>query len=216
MVKQTLTIHRQHHFVGLALDRLNKLPNFSLFSNYGDKIQLMILKMEKILNKERSEAVAQRCSLTGGVLWKGVLKTFVKFTGKHLCQSFFFNKKRPASSLKKRIWHNFFLQNTSGGCLWKRWYFYFLVNKNDSPNKLHCVKSVSIRSYSGTYFPVFELNTEKYGVSFRIQSECGKILTRITPDTDTFHAVLIIVKKTRTDWSNREDLFKNFLLLWFI
>ena len=35
---------------------------------------------------------------------KGVLKNFAKFTGKHLCQSFFFNKVvslRPVTLLKK-------------------------------------------------------------------------------------------------------------------
>ena len=71
-----------------------------------------------------------RCSLR-----KGVLRNSAKFTGKHLCQSLFFNKVaglRPATLLKKRLWHrcfplNFaklprtpFLQNTSGrgpGCL---------------------------------------------------------------------------------------------------
>ena len=68
----------------------------------------------------------QRCSMK-----KGVLKNFTKFTGKHLCQSLIFNKLavlRPATLLKKRLWHrcfpvNFvkflrtpFLQNTSGGC----------------------------------------------------------------------------------------------------
>ena len=31
---------------------------------------------------------------------------------------------------------------------------------------------------SGPYFPVFGLNTERYGVSLRIQSECWKIWTR--------------------------------------
>ena len=30
------------------------------------------------------------------------------------------------------------------------------------------------------------------GVSLRIQSECGKIRTRITPNTDTFHAVMVL------------------------
>ena len=38
---------------------------------------------------------------------KGVLRNFTKFTGKHLCQSLFFNKVaglRPANSLKKRPW----------------------------------------------------------------------------------------------------------------
>ena len=53
----------------------------------------------------------------------------------------------------------------------------------------HCGKSVRIRSYSGLYFPAFRLNMEKYGVSLHIQSECGKIWNRITPNTDTFHAV---------------------------
>ena len=32
--------------------------------------------------------------------------------------------------------------------------------------------------FPGLYFPVFGLNTERYGVSVRIQSECGKIRTR--------------------------------------
>ena len=51
------------------------------------------------------------------------------------------------------------------------------------------MKSVRIRSYSGPYFPAFGLNTKRYSVSVRIQSECGKIQTRITPNTDTFCAV---------------------------
>ena len=34
--------------------------------------------------------------------------------------------------------------------------------------------------------PLFGLNTERYGVPLRIQSECGKMRTRITPNTDTF------------------------------
>ena len=50
----------------------------------------------------------------------------------------------------------------------------------------HCVKSVGIRSYSGSYFPAFGLNMERYRVSLCIQSECGKMRTRITPNTDTF------------------------------
>ena len=43
---------------------------------------------------------------------------------------------------------------------------------------LNCVKSVQIRSFFSPYFPVFELKTERYSVSLRIQSECGKIRTR--------------------------------------
>ena len=71
-----------------------------------------------------------------------------------------------------------------------------VLNKEVSPAKCltselshcHCVKNVRIRSYSGPYFPVFGLNTERYGVSLRIQSKCGKMRTRITRNTDTFHA----------------------------
>ena len=61
----------------------------------------------------------------------------------------------------------------------------------------HYVKSVRIRSLSGLYFPTVVLNTEKYGLSLRIQSECGKIQTRKTPNTDTFHAVWCLTYCTR-------------------
>ena len=55
---------------------------------------------------------------------------------------------------------------------------------------MHRVKSVHIRSYSSPFFPAFGLNTERYGVSLRIQSECRKMQTRITPNMETFHAVM--------------------------
>ena len=58
-------------------------------------------------------------------------------------------------------------------------------------NVNYCAKSVLIRSYSGPNFPAFGLNTERYGVSFRIESECGKMWTRATPNTDTFYTVNI-------------------------
>ena len=90
----------------------------------------------------------QRCSAK-----KGVLRNFAKFTGKHLCQSTFFNKVaglRSATLLKKILWHrcfpvNFakflktpFLQNTSRRLLlslnknWKKqekksYFFSYLV-----------------------------------------------------------------------------------------
>ena len=45
--------------------------------------------------------------------------------------------------------------------------------------RCHCVKSVLIWSYSGPYYNVFELISSD-------QSECGKMRTRITPNTNTF------------------------------
>ena len=58
---------------------------------------------------------------------------------------------------------------------------------------VHYVKSVRTLSFCGSYFPAFELNTEGYGVSLRIQSECEKIRTKKTPNTVTFHAVVVLI-----------------------
>ena len=49
----------------------------------------------------------------------------------------------------------------------------------------HCVKGVRIRSYFGPHFHAFS-----YSVSLSIQSGCRKMRTRITPNTDTFYAVI--------------------------
>ena len=56
------------------------------------------------------------------------------------------------------------------------------------------MKSVLIRSFSGPNFPPFGLNTERYGAFLRIQSKPGKIRTRKTPNTNTFHPVLVNTK----------------------
>ena len=45
---------------------------------------------------------------------EGVLRNFAKFTGKYLCQSLLFSKVaslRPATLLKKRLWHRSFPVN---------------------------------------------------------------------------------------------------------
>ena len=52
-----------------------------------------------------AEVIARRCTVK-----MVFLRYFTKFTGKHLCQSFFFNEfagLRPATLLKKRLWHSF-------------------------------------------------------------------------------------------------------------
>ena len=58
-------------------------------------------------------------------------------------------------------------------------YIYILIKTHTHTHThTHCVKSVQIRSFSGLYFPTFEMNTEIYGVNLGIQSECGKMPTR--------------------------------------
>ena len=71
--------------------------------------------------------------------------------------------------------------------------------------QIHYVKSVQIRSFSGPYFPVLELNTEIYSINHIIQSEYGKIRTRKTPYLNTFHAVI----RTLTYKLNMVLLVKN-------
>ena len=55
---------------------------------------------------------------------------------------------------------------------------------------MHCVKGVRIRIYYSP--PASGLNTERYSLSLRIQSKCGEMRTRITPNTDTFYVVMIL------------------------
>ena len=55
------------------------------------------------------------------------------------------------------------------------------------------MKNVCLQSYSGPHFSAFGLNTEGYSVSLRIQSECGKMWTRITPNAYTFYAVYMTI-----------------------
>ena len=73
----------------------------------------------------------------------GVLRSFTKFTGKHMCQSLFFNNVaglRPATLLKKEVWYECFLpvnlakflrtpflQNTSGQLLLKSFSFSLML-----------------------------------------------------------------------------------------
>ena len=83
---------------------------------------------------------------------------------------------------KKRNVRTFKILNVRGSIV----HYY---DKNVSGSS--CVKSIRIRSYSGPYFPAFGLNTHRYGVSLRIQSECGKMRTRITSNTDSFYALLL-------------------------
>ena len=76
------------------------------------------------------------------------------------------------------------------------------------------MKSVSIWCYSAPHLPAFRLNTDRYGVSLCIHSECGKMWTRITPNADSFYAVLCFcqesyigetVRNFEIRWQEHED-----------
>ena len=44
--------------------------------------------------------------------------------------------------------------------------------------------------FSGPYFPTFGVNTERYDI--QSDSECGKIRTKKSPNTDTVHVVPVL------------------------
>ena len=108
------TLNGKHHLFAVIS---TQFWHFPVLSN--------ILRYLFCISRSRSSCPELSCK-------KGVPKDFEKFTGKHLCQSLFFNKiagLRPAMLLKKRLWlrcfpvnfakflRTHYLQNISGGCL---------------------------------------------------------------------------------------------------
>ena len=60
----------------------------------------------------------------------------------------------------------------------------------------HYIKSVRIRSYSGPHFPTFStfginMDSVYLFVFSPNEGKCGKMRTRMTPNTDTFYAVSV-------------------------
>ena len=122
---------------------------------------------------------------------KGVFGNFTKFTGKHLCQSLFFNKVaglRPTTLLKKEPWHwcfsvNFakflrkpFLQNTSGWLLlcsmvFSDWEFLPQRFKNISCWKIDCGKHYRLSKYF-IQFPKTPSRTAKAIATFKETTNC--------------------------------------------
>ena len=71
--------------------------------------QIPVLAIALCIHCFSSRSSHRRCSVR-----KGVLRNFAKFTGKHLCQSLFFNEVTglgPATLLEKRLWHRYFPVN---------------------------------------------------------------------------------------------------------
>ena len=88
--------------------------------------------------------------------------------------------------LKKSEVHNFADDNTiSGTCTSLQQLIDILEQESAFCSIIHCVKSVRTRSFFYPYFPTYFL---------RIQSECGKIRTIKTPNTDNFHIVMVQTK----------------------
>ena len=70
------------------------------------------------------------------------------------------------------------------------------------------MKNIRIWSFSGQYFPAFRPNTERYGVSVRVHSECEKIRARKTPNTDTSDAAKVLEIEYSSEMDQIQKLMK--------
>ena len=88
-----------------------------------------------------------------------------------------------------------------------------LVSRGQLLSWQSCLKIVCIRGYFDPYFPTFGLDVERHGAK---RSECGKIRTRITPNTDSFYLVYSAsilhqqcdMDKSRTDSKFQKNRFR--------
>ena len=79
-----------------------------------------------------------------------------------------------------------------------------LIHSDYESDFNRCIKSLRIRSFSGPYFPAFGLNTERYSISLRIQSECGKRWTRKSPNKDILHFSRSVVQCKNNNNNNKK------------
>ena len=72
--------------------------NLKLYSSKDLILQAKCIKYLVIFRSSRPDVFCK----------KGVLRNFVKFIGKHLCQSLYFDKVAGLTLLKQRLWHKYF------------------------------------------------------------------------------------------------------------
>ena len=158
-------------------------PGFSLFlACFLQKIgQLFVLKCYYLVHKIATQPIDQVFSTATNTMFAVVFKRALNIQAIISQLSF---SQTPTKSFHYRQNNGsiFFLKSL------------IIISGNDLAHIFpHCVKSIPIRSYSDPHFPACGLNTERYdGVSLFIQSECGKMWTRITPNTDTFYSVPVL------------------------
>ena len=108
---------------------------------------------------------------------KGVLRNFAKFTGKHLCQSLFFNNVealRPATLLKKRLWHRCFPVNCAKFLrtpffiehLW--WLLVNSLMKNSYKSNCEFQRFVGFRKLSQNSVLLSKCSGMYFGKSFKV------------------------------------------------
>ena len=149
-----------------------------------------------------------RCYLDENLTWKEHIKYLENEVGKNIGILFrskpYLNKKSLLS-----LYYSFIHSYISyANIAWERTYLSYMKKKSianktfiasiikGNINPSHCVKRARIRSYSGPHFSrIFphsdwiRRDTVYVSVFSPNAGKCGKMWTRITPNTDTFYAV---------------------------
>ena len=130
-------------------------------------------------------------------------KSISRWTSFHgLLTSVVISKQRLFHENKKLFWSAFY----------RIWTEYEEIHRNspysvrmreNADQKISLNAETFFRNYCDPHFPTYGLNTKRYSVSLRIQSEFGKMRTRITPNTDTFYAVQDCAKPTKLQMPRR-------------
>ena len=102
---------------GFELHEFNCISIFPISQVYDKKQVFNSYRKGSVFWRNRSSRPEVFCK-------KGALGNFTKFTGKHLCQSLFFNKKDSGTGVFLWIlwnfWEHLFLQNAFGGCFLRK------------------------------------------------------------------------------------------------
>ena len=136
----------------------------------------------------RSEFVFKSC------FFKDIKPNFIGTTRVKLAKKYKLRKRKIKISMIY-IYFNFFFLQQNELSIFK---FIFCDECSTELCNFRCLKSDHICSYSGQHFLAFEQNTEIYFVSLHIQSECGKMRTRTTLNTDTFYTGFTLLNSSIT------------------
>ena len=147
-----------------------------------------------------------RCYLDENLTWKEHIKYLENEVGKNIGILFrskpYLNKKSLLS-----LYYSFIHSYISyANIAWERTYLSYMKKKSianktfiasiikGNINPSHCVKRARIRSYSGPHFSRIFLHSDWIQISpypVRMRENKGKMRTRITPNADSFYAVII-------------------------
>ena len=156
---------------------------------------------------------------------KDILRNFAKFTGKRLCQSLFFNKVaglRPATLLKKRLWHRRFPVNFAKflrapffiehlwGLLLLLWFYVWTSSSILRFYSLH-----KIRKYLRNFYNTLTLEFScKFLHIFRTSLH-KKTYGGVLKDENCFFSKTCRRNSNVKDWSEEPLQSSSYAIIWF-